>query len=113
MKYTTSYTSSSGQPSNGHETHESLNAALASWGSNIRALLHRSGGDSTLQAWEDADPDSDHAEPAASISWREHCEGGFVTASGDWSDEVAQLARHEEGNGETLTAEKLARYLSE
>lgn len=113
MKYTTSYTSSNGQPSNGHETHETLNAALAAWAANLGSLLHRSGGDSTLQAWEDADLDSEHAEPAASISWLEHCEGGFVTASGDWSGQVADLARYEEENGETLTANKLVHHLSE
>jgi hypothetical protein len=113
MKYTTCYTSSNGQPSNGHETHETLNAALAAWAADIRSLLHRSGGDSTLQAWEDADLDSEHAEPMASISWIEHCEGGFASATGDWSDEVAYLARYTEENGETLTAEKVVRHLSE
>jgi len=113
MKYTTSYTSSSGQPSNGHQTHETLNAALATWERNLRALLHRSGGDSTLQAWEDGEFDSRFDQPAASISWLEHCEGGFVTAYGDWSDEVIHLARYEEENGDKLTAAQLVRHLSE
>lgn len=112
MKYTTSYTFSNGQPSNGHESHDSLAAALAAWQANIRALLHHFGGDSTLQMWEDAAFDSEHAEPSGSISWVEHCEGGFVTASGDWADEVAHLARYEEENGETLTAAKLIRHLT-
>jgi hypothetical protein len=109
MKYTTSYTSSSGQPSNGHETHESLNSALTAWESHIGSLLHRSGGDSTLEAWEDIEND----QPAGTVSWIEHCEGGFVTASGDWSGQVADLARYEQENGETLTANKLVHHLSE
>ena len=113
MKYTTSYTSSNGQPSNGHATHETLNAALSAWEENLGSLLYGSGGDSTLQAWEDADFDSEHAQPAGSISWVEHCEGGFVTASGNWSDEVAHFARYEEENGDTLAAAKLVRHLSE
>jgi hypothetical protein len=113
MKYITTYFSSNGQPSNGHETHETLNAALAAWESNIGSLLHRSGGASTLQAWEDADLDSEHANSAASLSWVENCEGGFATASGDWSDEVIALARREQENGETLTAAKIVRHLSE
>jgi len=113
MKYITSYTSSNGQPSNGHQTHDYLNAALAAWERNIGALLHRSGGDSTLQAFSDDDIDSEHAEPAASISWLDHCEGGFVTASGDWFDQVAHFARYEQENGDTLTAAKLVRHLSE
>jgi len=111
MKYITYYTSSNGQPSNGYEIHDSLNAALASCERNIRALIHRSGGDSTLQAWEDID--SDIGEPIGSISWLEHCEGGFVTASGYFLDEVSHLAKYEEENGETLTAAKLVRHLSE
>lgn len=113
MKYITTYSSSNGQPSNGHEIHESLNNALAAWEANIGSLLHRSGGDSTLEAWEEAELDSEWPEPSASIQWLEHCEGGFVTASGFWQDEVAHLARYEEENGETLTAEKLVRRLSE
>jgi hypothetical protein len=113
MKYTTNYTSSNGQPSNGHETHETLNAALAAWKANIGSLLHRSGGDSTLEVWGDLAFQSDHAEPEASLSWLEHCEGGFVTARGDWGDEVAHIARYEQENGETLTAEKVIRHLSE
>jgi hypothetical protein len=113
MKYTTSYTSSNGQPSNGHETHETLNAALAAWAANIGSLLHRSGGDSTLEAWEEAEISTENPEPIASISWIEHCEGGFVTASGEWFDEVIALARYEEENSETLTASKVVRHLSE
>ena len=113
MKYTTSYTSSNGQPSNGHETHENLNAALAAWKRNIRSLHHRSGGDSTLQAWEDVDFDSSFDQPAGSISWLENCEGGYICADGIWDDEVGHLARYEEENGETLTATKLVRRLSE
>jgi len=117
MKYTTSYTSSNGQPSNGHETHEILNSALAAWAENLGSLLPRSGGDSTLQAWEDADLDnldSEHDEPYASISWFEHCEGGFVSAAGAWAEEVSHLARYyEDENGESLTAERLVRHLSE
>ena len=110
MKYITSYTSSNGQPSNGHESHDTLAAALAAWQVNIGALLHRSGGRSDLESWEE--DASEHAEPAGSISWLEHSEGGFITAAGDWADEVAHLARYEEENGETLTAAKLIRHLS-
>lgn len=113
MKYTTSYTSSNGQPSNGHETHETLNAALSAWESNIGSLLSRSGGESTLQAWEDADLVRIIEQPSGSISWLEHCEGGYVCASGDWADEVAHLSRYEKENGDTLTAAKLVRHLSE
>jgi hypothetical protein len=113
MKYTTTYSSSNGQPTSGHEMHETLNAALRAWEANISSLLHRSGGDSTLEAWEEAEISSEHPEPIASISWIEHCEGGFATASGDWSDEVIALARHEEENSETLTAAKVVRHLSE
>jgi hypothetical protein len=113
MKYITTYSSSNGQPSNGHEIHETLNAALRAWESNISSLLYRSGGDSTLEVWEEAEISSEHPEPIASISWLEHCEGGFVTATGDWSDEIAHLARHEQENGETLTAAKVVRRLSE
>lgn len=112
MNYTTSYSSSNGQPSNGHESHDTLAAALAAWRANIRSLLHRSGGDSTLQAWEDGEFLSEHGEPAGSISWLEHSEGGFITAGGDWADEVAHLARYEEENGDALTAAKLIRHLS-
>lgn len=110
MNYTTSYSSSNGQPYNGRETHESLATALAAWQVNIGALLHRSGGRSILESW--ADSESEHAEPAGSISWLEHSEGGFVTAGGDWADEVAHLARYEEENGDALTAAKLIRHLS-
>ena len=113
MKYITTYSSSNGQPSNGHTIHESLNSALVAWEANIRSLIPRSGGDSTLEAWEEAELDSECPEPAASISWLEHCEGGFVTASGFWQDGVANLARYEEENGETLTAAKLVRHFSE
>jgi hypothetical protein len=113
MKYTTDYTSSNGQPSNGHETHDTLNAALAAWKDNIGSLLHRSGGNSTLEVWGDSAFKSDHAEPEASLSWFEHCEGGFVTSSGDWSDEINYLAKLEEEGGGTLTAEKAVRHLSE
>jgi hypothetical protein len=113
MKYTTSYTSSNGQPSNGHETHETLNAALAAWESNIRALLHCSGGDSTLQAWEDADLDSEHAQPSGSVSWIEHCEGGYACGDGIFSDDLAHYARYEQENGDELTAAKVVRHLSE
>lgn len=112
MKYTTSYTSSNGQPSNGHATHENLAAALSAWESNIGALLHRSGGSSDLEAWEDAAFESEHARPGGGISWIEHCEGGFITADGDWADEVSHLARYEEENGETLTAAKLISHLT-
>jgi len=111
MKYTTSYTSSNGQFSNGFQIHETLNAALSAWEANIGSLIHRSGGDSTLHAWEDAD--SDTVEPIGSISWIEHCEGGFAYGEGIFSDEVSHLAKYKEENGEMLTAEKLVRYLSE
>jgi hypothetical protein len=111
MKYTTTYTSSNGQPSNGFQIHETLNAALEAWVQNIRALIHRSGGDSTLEAWEDIDSDS--GEPIGSISWIEHSEGGFAVGEGIFSDEITHLARYEEENGETLTAAKLVRHLSE
>ena len=111
MNYTTSYSSSNGQPYNGRETHESLATALTAWQANIGAVLHRSGGRSILESWE-SDTESEHAEPAGSISWLEHSEGGFVTAGGDWADEVAHLARYEEENGDTLTAAKLIRHLS-
>ena len=110
MKYTTSYTSSNGQPSNGRETHDSLAAALAAWQNNIGALLHRSGGRSILES--SADSESEHDCPPGSISWLEHSEGGFITAGGDWADQVAHLARYEEENGDALTAEKLIRHLS-
>ena len=113
MKFTTNYTSSNGQPSNGHETHENLNAALAAWKANIGSLLHRSGGDSTLQAWGDSAFGLDHAEPDASLSWVEHCEGGFVNAQGDWEEDIHDLATRAERDGETLTAEKVIRHLSE
>ena len=110
MKYTTSYSSSNGQPANGHESHDTLAVALAAWQRNIRALLHRSGGRSILELWE-SDIKSEHAEPVGSISWLEHCEGGFVTAFGDWADEVTHLARYEEENGDALTAAKLIRHM--
>lgn len=110
MNYTTSYSSSNGQPYNGRETHESLATALTAWQANIGALLHRSGGRSILES--SADSESEHAEPAGSISWLEHSEGGFVTAGGDWADEVAHLARYEEENGDALTAAKLIRHLT-
>lgn len=113
MKYTTSYTSSNGQPRNGHKIHENLNAALAAWAANIGGLIQCSGGDSTLKAWEDDDLDSVYAEADSSISWLEHFEGGFVIAGGTWLDEVAHLARHASENGATLTAEELVRRLSE
>ena len=113
MKYTTNYTSSNGQPSNGHQTHETLNAALAAWEANLGALLNRSGGDSSLQAWSEEAFEAEHAEPDASLSWLEHCEGGFVTASGDWQDEIQHLAALAEEDGETLTVEKVIRHLSE
>lgn len=111
MNYTTSYSSSNGQPYNGRETPESLATALTAWQANIGAVLHRSGGRSILESWE-ADTESEHAEPAGSISWLEHSEGGFVTAGGNWADEVAHLSRYEEENGDTLTAAKLIRHLS-
>lgn len=113
MKFTTHYTSSNGQPSNAHETHETLNAALAAWKANIRGLLNRSGGDSTLQAWSEEAFEAENAEPSAILSWLEHCEGGFVTASGDWQDEIQHLATLAEEDGETLTVEKVIRHLSE
>ena len=113
MKYTTSYTSSNGQPSNGHGTHETLNEALAAWKSNIGALILRSGGDSTLQAWSDSDFEVDHAEPHAELFWIEHCEGGFINASGYWSDEICHLATVAEENGDEITVEKVIRHLSE
>ena len=111
MKYSTSYTSSNGQTANGYEIHETLNAALAAWERNIRALIHRSGGDSTLQAWEDID--SDIGEPIGLISWLEHCEGGFIYGEGIFSDEITHYARYEMENGETLTAAQLVWHLSE
>jgi hypothetical protein len=111
MKFITSYSSSNGQPYNGRETHDSLTTALTAWQANIGALLHRSGGRSILESW-DADSESEHAEPAGSISWLEHSEGGFITAGGHWADEVAHLARYEEENGDTLTAGKLIRHLT-
>ena len=111
ITYITSYSSSNGQPYNGHESHESLAAALAAWQNNIGALLHRSGGRSILEDLE-ADSESGHAEPTGSISWLEHSEGGFITAGGDWADEVAHLARYEEANGDALTVAKLIRHLS-
>ena len=110
MKYITSYSSSNGQPYNGRAAHDSLATALTAWQSNIGALLHRSGGRSILESWHANQSES--AEPAASISWLEHSEGGFVTAGGDWADEVAHLARYEEENGDALTAAKLIRHLS-
>jgi len=110
MKYVTSYHSANGQPANGEEFHETFDAALAAWESNIGSLLALSGGDSTLVAW--AVFDADYAKPLGSISWCEHCEGGYVSADGIWADEVGHLARYEEENGETLTAAKLVRHLS-
>jgi len=111
MKYITSYSSSNGQPYNGRETRESLAAALTAWQANIGALLHRSGGRSILESWH-ADNESQSAEPAASISWLEHSEGGFITAGGEWADEVAHLARYEEENGDVLSPAKLIRHLT-
>lgn len=111
MKYITSYSSSNGQPYNGRATHDSLATALTAWQANIGALLQRSGGRSILESW-DADSESESAEPAGSISWREHCEGGFITAGGEWADEVAHLARYEEENGHALTAAKLIGHLT-
>ncbi len=113
MKYTTSYSSSNGQPTNNFEIHETLNAALAAWETNTNSLLYRSGGDSTLQAWEDDSFDDDNAISIATLSWIEYCEGGFVTASGDWLYEISLLARYAEENGEILTVPKVVRYLSE
>lgn len=109
MKYTTCYTSSNGQPSNGHESHDSLNAALSAWESNIGSLLYRSGGDSTLKAWENESYD----EPVGSISWIEYCEGGYACADGIFGDDVAHHARYEQENGKELTAEKVVRLFSE
>jgi hypothetical protein len=100
--YTTHYSSSNGQPTNGHESHETLAAALAAWKADIGSLLHRYGGDATLT--EEA--------TGSTISWIEHCEGGFITASGDFLDEVCHLARYEEENGESLTPEKLIKHLT-
>ena len=111
MNYTTSYSSSNGQPYNGRESHATLATALTAWQRNIRALLHRSGGRSILESWE-SDTESGKIIAAGSISWLEHNEGGFITAGGDWADEVAHLARYEEENGDALTAAKLIRHLS-
>jgi hypothetical protein len=113
MKYTTNYTSSNGQPSNAHETHETLNAALAAWKANIGSLLHRSGGESTLEVWGDSAFKQDHAEPQASLSWFEHCEGGFITANGYWAEGIQHLATLSESYGDKLTVEKVIRHLSE
>jgi len=111
MKYSTSYTSSSGQPYNGRKTHDSLATALTAWQANIGALLHRSGGRSILESWH-ADSESEHAEPSGSISWLEHSEGGFITAGGEWADEVAHLARYEEETGDIFTPAKLVKHLT-
>jgi hypothetical protein len=111
MRYITSYTSSNGQPYNGREIHDSLATALTAWQANIGALLQRSGGRSILESW-DADSESESAEPAASISWLEHSEGGFIAAGGEWADEVAHLARYEEENSDVLTAAKLIRHFT-
>lgn len=109
MKYTTCYTSANGQPSNGRESHESLNAALAAWEANLGALLHRSGGDSLLQAWED---EGDEV-PVGSISWREHCEGGFACADGIFAGDMQHYGRYEQENGDELTAAKVVRHFSD
>jgi len=103
MKYCTSHKSSNGQPSNGHETHETLNAALSAWEANIGSLIIGSGGSSDLT----------DEESGSIISWVEHVEGGFVTGSGDFQDEIESLSIYEEEDGETLTAEKLVKHLSE
>lgn len=103
MIYTTSYTSSNGQPSNNERTHETLVEALEAWQSNMGALILCSGGKSTLVDNEDG----------ATLLWVEHCEGGYVTATGlGWEDEVSHLARLAEEDGEALTAERVARSLA-
>lgn len=121
MKYTTFFVSSNGQPPNGHETHSTLSAALTAWAANIGYLKTRSGGDSTLHAWEDPGFDSEYAEPIGSIYWIETSQGGFVTAAGkaasvsgeSWYAEVSSLARYLAANGATLTAEVLVNHMSE
>lgn len=102
MNYATHYTSSNGQPTNGHESHETLASALAAWQADIGSLLSRSGGDAALT----------EESTGSTISWIEHCEGGFITASGDFLDEVCHLARYEEENGDTLTPAKLIKALA-
>ena len=83
------------------------------WKSNIKGLLHRSGGDSTLMAWEEGALEMEYSEPIGSISWVEHCEGGFITAFGIFEEQVYLIAQFEEWNGETLTPTKLVSYLFE
>jgi hypothetical protein len=100
MKYTTCYTSSNGQPSNGHEEHDTLNAALIAWAANIRSVIPRSGGSSDLSS------------ESGSVSWLEHCEGGFACADGEWSEEISALAQYEQSNGNELTPALIVRRLS-
>lgn len=99
MSYSTYYTSSNGHPSNNERTHESLADAINSWKSNIGALILRSGGKSVLVDNDDS----------AELVWVEHCEGGYVYATGGaWEDDISQAAQIAREDGETLTAEKAA-----
>ncbi len=100
MKYTTRYTSSNGQPSNGHEEHDTLNAALVAWAANIRSVIPRSGGSSDL--W------GEHG----ALFWLENCDGGFPWADGEWNAEICDLAQHEQSNGNELTPALIVRRLS-
>jgi hypothetical protein len=49
MEYTTCYTSHNGQPSNNHQTHNTMESALDSWLSNCGAVQTRGGGNSMLR----------------------------------------------------------------
>jgi hypothetical protein len=102
----TSYTSSNGQPSNAVTTHENLNDALTTWVANCGSVQYRSGGSSDLT--DDNEPE----DRPTQLGWLEHCEGGFVTASGYWLNDVSSLAQHAEEDGEMLTAQTVADYLT-
>lgn len=108
MIYTTDYTASSGQPTSSHEIHSDLNQALARWAYNTGSLLHRSGGDSRLQAWESLDDES----PVGTLTWLEHCEGAYPCAEGIFAETVCHWARIAEENGDSLTTEDVVRHLS-